>query len=62
MFEQFAEVVENRHQFARDWKVNSGKKVIGYFCTYVPEELIYAADILPVRVMSGHNPEDLTVP
>jgi len=31
------------------WK-DKGKKVVGYFCTYVPEEMLYAADILPYRV------------
>jgi bzd-type benzoyl-CoA reductase N subunit len=32
-----------------DWK-SSGKKVVGFFCSYVPEEILYAADILPIRV------------
>lgn len=30
-----------------------GKKVIGYFCNFVPEELVYAADAIPVRLCSG---------
>jgi benzoyl-CoA reductase subunit C len=33
----------------QDWK-ESGKKVVGFFCCYVPEEILYAADILPVRM------------
>ena len=33
----------------KDWKAK-GKKVVGFFCSYVPEEILYAADILPVRV------------
>ncbi len=32
-----------------EWKAK-GKKVIGFFCSYVPEEILYAADILPVRM------------
>ena len=32
-----------------DWK-RSGKKVVGFFCCYVPEEILCAADILPVRM------------
>jgi bzd-type benzoyl-CoA reductase N subunit len=32
------------------------KKVFGWLCTYVPEELIYAAGILPVRI-SGYPRE-----
>jgi len=30
-----------------------GQKVIGYFCPYVPEELILAAGMLPVRLAFG---------
>ncbi|HPJ94321.1 MAG TPA: 2-hydroxyacyl-CoA dehydratase family protein [Deltaproteobacteria bacterium] len=30
-----------------------GKKIIGYFCTYTPIELIHAAGFLPVRIMGG---------
>ena len=31
------------------WRA-SGKKAIGYVCCHVPEEIFYAADILPVRL------------
>jgi bzd-type benzoyl-CoA reductase N subunit len=34
------------------WK-EEGKKVVGYFCSYVPEEVLYAADILPYRVRAS---------
>ena len=33
----------------REWK-GQGKKVLAWQCTYVPEELIWAAGALPVRV------------
>ena len=33
-----------------DWK-NSGKKILAFECTYVPEEIIYAAGALPVRLI-----------
>jgi len=33
----------------QDWK-QQGKKVVGFMCTYVPEEILYAADILPIRL------------
>ena len=33
-----------------------GKKVIGWLCTYVPEEVIMAAGILPIRI-TGYNQE-----
>lgn len=32
-----------------EWK-RQGKKIFGWLCTYVPEELIHAAGILPVRI------------
>ena len=28
----------------------SGKRIIGYFCSYVPEELIHAAGLIPYRM------------
>lgn len=39
------------------WK-SQGKKVVGWICTYVPEELIAAAGMLPVRVI-GRKAEDI---
>ena len=33
----------------KDWK-EDGKKVVGFFCSYVPEEILHAADILPYRI------------
>ncbi|MEW5760308.1 MAG: benzoyl-CoA reductase, bzd-type, subunit N [Candidatus Thermoplasmatota archaeon] len=62
MIEKFKEWYEKRHEYARDWKKRTGGKVIGYFCTYAPEEIIYAANILPVRILGSHEPQDLTEP
>jgi benzoyl-CoA reductase subunit C len=62
MFETFQEWYENRHEYAKDWKARTGGKVMGYFCTYVPEEILYAADILPVRILGSHEAEDVTEP
>jgi len=33
----------------QDWK-KQGKKVVGFFCCYVPEEILYAAGIFPFRL------------
>ncbi len=38
-----------RTKWALDWR-KQGKKVIGLTCTYVPEEVIFAAGMLPFRV------------
>ncbi|MDP6511417.1 MAG: 2-hydroxyacyl-CoA dehydratase [Dehalococcoidia bacterium] len=60
--ERCHEVVTGRHAYARQWKERTEGKVVGYFCTYVPEELLLAAGILPVRVLGGHQPSDVTEP
>lgn len=60
--EKFKEWYENRHQYAKEWKQKTGNKVFGYFCTYIPEEILYAADILPVRILGSHEPQDITEP
>ena len=52
----------NRAEYARQWKARTGGKVVGYFCTYGPEELMYAANILPVRILGSHEVQDVTEP
>ncbi|MFZ5595391.1 MAG: 2-hydroxyacyl-CoA dehydratase subunit D [Bacillota bacterium] len=37
------------NKYAGEWKENGGK-IIGYTCSYVPEEVFYAAGILPFRL------------
>jgi benzoyl-CoA reductase subunit C len=53
-------ILENRHQYAIDWKARTGGKVLGYYETYMPEELAYAAGVLPVRILAKHEPDDVT--
>ncbi|MBI2818595.1 MAG: benzoyl-CoA reductase, bzd-type, subunit N [Acidobacteria bacterium] len=62
MVEVFRDWFEHRHEYAKDWQKRTGGKVLGYFCTYAPEEIMYAAGILPVRVLGGHEPQALTEP
>lgn len=62
MFDQFVEWERNRHDYAREWKERTGGKVLGYFCTYLPEEIPYAAGVLPVRILGSHEPHDVTEP
>ncbi|MEK7847450.1 MAG: 2-hydroxyacyl-CoA dehydratase [Chloroflexota bacterium] len=59
---EFRRVLADRHRYAREWKARTGGRVVGPFCTYVPEELLYAAGILPVRVLGSHQPSDVTEP
>ncbi|MEE9202402.1 MAG: 2-hydroxyacyl-CoA dehydratase [Dehalococcoidia bacterium] len=62
MIEPFVQAVNGRHDYARQWKARTGGRVVGYLCTYVPEELLYAAGMLPVRVLGSHQPQDVTEP
>ncbi len=62
MFERFGQIYEQRHAYAKQWKARTGGKVLGYFCTYVPEEILYAAGVLPVRILGSHEPQDVTEP
>ena len=59
MFDKFAEIYKNRHEYAKEWKKRTGGKVIGFLCSYAPEEILYAADILPVRLLGAHKSSDL---
>lgn len=56
----FPQIVAHRHTYAEQWKARHGDKVVGYLCTYVPEEIIYAAGMLPVRIFGSHQPQDIT--
>lgn len=58
--ENFEKVIANRHQYAQEWKQKSGRKVVGWLCPYVPEEIIYAAGMLPVRILGSHETQDVT--
>jgi benzoyl-CoA reductase subunit C len=62
MISVFRDWKDNRHEYAKKWKEKTGGKVMGYFCTYVPEEILYAANILPVRILGSHEPQDVTEP
>ncbi len=62
MMEKFKEWYKKRHEYAQEWKNKTGGKVVGYFCTYVPEEILYAAGVLPVRILGSHEPLDVTEP
>lgn len=56
--EAFRKLYADRHAAARAWKAKTGGKVVGYVGTDVPEEMIIAAGMLPVRVVG--DPEGST--
>ena len=37
-----------------EWQ-KEGRKVVGFYCTYIPEELLHAADLLPFRIRATGN-------
>jgi len=48
-----------KNSYLEEWK-NNKKKVLGYYCTYIPEELFYAAGLLPYRIRAtGHELDEL---
>src|SRR3989304_1771941 len=57
--ESFKELIDNRHEYASEWKKRTGGKVLGYLCSYVPEEIAVAAGVLPVRIFGSHEPQDV---
>ena len=62
MIEKFGELVDKRHEYAKAWKEKTGGKVLGWFCTYVPEEILIAANVLPVRILGSHEIQSVTEP
>ncbi len=49
ILEKIEQAVPLLNDWVKNWK-SEGKKVLGYFCSYIPEEIIYVADILPIRM------------
>lgn len=55
-----APFTEAFHDYMKDLEILSGqgKKIIGYFCTYTPIEIIHAAGFLPVRILGSTGQVD----
>ncbi|MBN1643840.1 MAG: 2-hydroxyacyl-CoA dehydratase [Dehalococcoidales bacterium] len=58
--DRFQKLLEDPHKFAREWKKETEGKVIGYFSHYFPEEIAYAAGILPVSIFSKPDIEGIS--
>jgi benzoyl-CoA reductase subunit C len=59
MLDAFTKVCEDRHGAARSWKQETGNKVFGYFTAVSPEEILYAADVLPIRITGTGEPLEI---
>jgi benzoyl-CoA reductase subunit C len=58
---RFSQVVNDRHGYAKEWKAATGRRVLGYFCDWVPEEIFYAAGFMPVRILGSQSPGGQTL-
>jgi bzd-type benzoyl-CoA reductase N subunit len=56
MIEKFKEIFDNRYSIAKARK-DVGQKIMGWVCTFVPEEIVHAAGMFPFRVVGGENTE-----
>jgi benzoyl-CoA reductase subunit C len=59
IIEHFRHITENTHEYAKSLQAQ-GELVAGYMCSHVPEEILYAAGIIPVRILSAHVSQAMT--
>jgi len=50
---KFRTVAENPGDYSRVWKQEKNRPVIGYLCSYAPEEIMVAAGALPYRIFGS---------
>ena len=54
VIKQIEELYNQRGKRAQDLH-DAGKKVIGYFCCFVPDEIITAFDMIPYRIQGSQS-------
>jgi benzoyl-CoA reductase subunit C len=59
LIREFLDFNSTTREKMHELKKKTGKKMIGWTCNYVPTELILAAGMIPVRILS--RPESITV-
>ena len=59
IIEKFRRIAGNSHAYAKSLQ-KKGRLLAGTMCTHVPEEILYAAGIVPLRVLSSHVPQGAT--
>lgn len=50
--ETIREAARDPYGYVEAYKAKTKRKIVGYFCSYAPEEIIWAAEALPVRIFS----------
>jgi len=53
ILKELKEIAEAPFSYLRNWKQKTGEKILGYFCTNTPEEMIRGAGLLPVRLLGS---------
>lgn len=59
LIREFVDFNKDTPNHLRELKKKTGKKMVGWTCNYIPTELIIAAGIIPVRLLS--RPSTITV-
>lgn len=60
MIDTFIDALETAYNAEIEKWHTSGKRIVGYTCSFLPLEILHAADILPVR-LRGIQPESLVI-
>lgn len=55
IIERFKRAAKDPGTYARSWKETNQKDVIGFFCSYAPEEIILATGALPFRLFGSQK-------
>ncbi len=53
ILKQFHDIAGDPIGYARNWKAETQSRIVGYFCSYAPEEIIWAAGALPYRILGA---------
>ncbi len=56
ILEKMRELATTDHNTYLEEAKNNGKKIIGYFCSYFPEEIVHAAGFIPYRMRQWAAP------
>jgi benzoyl-CoA reductase subunit C len=51
--QRLTDIAADPYAYARQWKAETGGKVVATLCSYAPEELILAAGLLGLRIVGG---------
>ncbi len=59
LLDEFYGILDDPYAYGKKLKAEKNKKIIGYFCSYTPEEIIYAAGVHPMRLFGTRG--DITL-